>query len=141
MVTPWPPAKCAEFARLWNLGESIPAMMAAIGCPTRQALCAKARRMKLPRRREAPNGFDRNGQSPSRWPGQKGGAKPPPLPLPKEQAPPPNLIVLLDLQDGDCRYPYGDPRTAAFGFCPAPALYGQPYCKAHDELCNTPGKK
>lgn len=133
MVTPWPPDKCAEFARLWNLGESIPAMMAAIGCPTRQALCAKARRMNLPRRREKPNGFDRNGQPPSRW-----GRTDTPLPLECETIVPEGVIPLLELQDGDCRYPHGDPRTAAFGFCPAPALAGKPYCKQHMELCNNP---
>lgn len=39
--------------------------------------------------------------------------------------------TLLQLEKGDCRWPVGDPQTADFFFCGAPAFAGQPYCAAH----------
>jgi GcrA cell cycle regulator len=41
--------------------------------------------------------------------------------------------TLLELASHDCRWPVGDPSTAAFFFCGAEVLRGKPYCKAHDE--------
>jgi GcrA cell cycle regulator len=38
---------------------------------------------------------------------------------------------LLDLLEGDCRWPVGDPQKEGFGFCAAPRIPGKPYCKGH----------
>lgn len=32
------------------------------------------------------------------------------------------------LEDGDCRWPVGDPRHDGFGFCGLPKVAGRPYC-------------
>jgi GcrA cell cycle regulator len=49
-----------------------------------------------------------------------------------EAAPPvewePRRLTLLDLREGDCRFPLGDPRGAAFAFCGSPTEAGKPYC-------------
>lgn len=39
--------------------------------------------------------------------------------------------ALLDLDRGDCRWPVGDPREGAFGFCALPTAAGRPYCETH----------
>lgn len=40
--------------------------------------------------------------------------------------------ALVDLEDGDCRWPIGDPLTPGFHFCAQrAAAVGQPYCEHH----------
>lgn len=41
------------------------------------------------------------------------------------------LIGILDLTERTCRWPVGDPKQGAFGFCGCPAEPGKPYCDAH----------
>jgi GcrA cell cycle regulator len=43
-------------------------------------------------------------------------------------------VSLLDLQHGQCRYPYGD---GPFTFCGCQAEPGRPYCEPHQYLCTT----
>ncbi|UFX42122.1 GcrA family cell cycle regulator [Bradyrhizobium sp. 41S5] len=38
---------------------------------------------------------------------------------------------LLDLRDGDCKWPIGDPTTPDFFFCGDPAVSELPYCGPH----------
>jgi GcrA cell cycle regulator len=50
-----------------------------------------------------------------------------------EAAPPPiewepRRLTLLELREGDCRFPLGDPRGESFAFCGAPTEVGKPYC-------------
>jgi GcrA cell cycle regulator len=45
----------------------------------------------------------------------------------------PRHISLLDLQRGDCRYPYGD---GPFTFCGCPADGASSYCLGHRALCS-----
>jgi hypothetical protein len=63
-----------------------------------------------------------------------------PIPVEKmEVAPLPPLRVtedvprkrLLDLERHECRWPVGDPRQGAFGFCALPKAPDRPYCDAH----------
>lgn len=44
----------------------------------------------------------------------------------------PRHRTLLELEDGDCRFPYGD---GPFTFCGNPIKKGSPYCGAHSALC------
>jgi len=47
----------------------------------------------------------------------------------------PRHLSLIDLEAGDCRYPYGDgPMT----FCGHPAHAGSSYCQSHMILCQEP---
>jgi GcrA cell cycle regulator len=38
---------------------------------------------------------------------------------------------LIELEPGQCKWPYGDPHTDDFYFCGAIAVEGHPYCPAH----------
>lgn len=44
-------------------------------------------------------------------------------------------IDLLDLEQGQCRFPYGD--RPPFTFCGCPALKGFSYCGPHQEITHT----
>ncbi|WP_159585956.1 GcrA family cell cycle regulator [Chelativorans xinjiangense] len=52
------------------------------------------------------------------------------LPIP-DDAPPPRMVSLLDLEPNECKWPYGDPREADFGFCAHERAPGSPYCRYH----------
>jgi len=51
----------------------------------------------------------------------------------------PRLLALVELEDGDCRYPYGgDKDGEAIAFCAHPRLRGSPYCAPHFHLTRAP---
>jgi GcrA cell cycle regulator len=51
----------------------------------------------------------------------------------------PRLISLVDLEAGDCRYPYGGDRDGeAITFCGHPRREGSSYCTAHFDLTRGP---
>ena len=39
--------------------------------------------------------------------------------------------TIATLEDGDCRWPVGDPQLAGFHFCGAEKVEGLPYCEVH----------
>ena len=52
----------------------------------------------------------------------------------------PRHLSLLDLERGDCRYPYGgDEEGEAITFCGHPRRRGSNYCVAHFHLTHGPG--
>jgi GcrA cell cycle regulator len=52
----------------------------------------------------------------------------------------PRQLSLLDLERGDCRYPYGgDENGEAITFCGHPRRPGSSYCVAHFHLTRGPG--
>ena len=52
----------------------------------------------------------------------------------------PRLLALVDLEAGDCRYPYGgDKDGEAITFCGHPCLPGVSYCAAHFHLTRGDG--
>jgi GcrA cell cycle regulator len=52
----------------------------------------------------------------------------------------PRHLSLMDLQRGDCRYPYGgDEEGEAITFCGHPQRRGASYCAAHFHLTRDPG--
>jgi GcrA cell cycle regulator len=53
---------------------------------------------------------------------------------------PPRHLSLVDLEPGDCRYPYGgDEEGEAITFCGHPRREGSSYCAPHFHLTRTPG--
>jgi len=42
-------------------------------------------------------------------------------------------VALLDLENHQCRYPFGD--SAPFRFCGAQRTDGSSYCIKHDQIC------
>jgi GcrA cell cycle regulator len=52
----------------------------------------------------------------------------------------PRLLSLIELEDGDCRYPYGGDRAGeAITFCGHPRLAGSRYCAPHCHLTRDDG--
>lgn len=49
-------------------------------------------------------------------------------------------VDLLDLREGMCRFPIGDPRDEAFHFCGCPQADGTSYCGHHDRITRQPAK-
>lgn len=46
--------------------------------------------------------------------------------------------TLMELEPGDCRYPFGDPGTPEFYFCGGDSIVDSPYCAFHHRLCRQP---
>jgi hypothetical protein len=46
------------------------------------------------------------------------------------------MKTLLELEDGDCRYPFGE--SAPYLFCGDPAQDKSSYCAGHHEICFKP---
>jgi GcrA cell cycle regulator len=52
----------------------------------------------------------------------------------------PRHLSMIDLEPGDCRYPYGgDEEGEAITFCGHPRRRGSSYCTAHFHLSRGPG--
>lgn len=51
----------------------------------------------------------------------------------------PRLVSLVELEDGECRYPYGgDKEGEAISFCGHPCFRGSSYCAPHFRLTRAP---
>src|SRR5215207_8315401 len=47
----------------------------------------------------------------------------------------------MELREGVCCWPLGDPTTPAFRYCGARAVGGLPYCAHHDQIAYQPAAK
>jgi GcrA cell cycle regulator len=56
-------------------------------------------------------------------------------PLPPEPPRPAKLVTLAKLKEDQCRFPFGDPKTADFGFCGCKKVAGASYCAGHLAMC------
>lgn len=59
--------------------------------------------------------------------------------MPKAKPPPPPDAIIgrcsvLDLNQYNCHWPFGDPKQPGFYFCGEAALDGRPYCGHHDSI-------
>lgn len=43
-----------------------------------------------------------------------------------------HLVGIMQLGRHSCRWPYGDPKEAGFGFCGRAVIEGSSYCAEHD---------
>ena len=60
----------------------------------------------------------------------------PPPPPPSPAPSPDGGVRLMDIRDGQCRWPIGDPKSADFVFCGAPAE--RSFCPHHHRLVYVP---
>jgi GcrA cell cycle regulator len=150
MQSEWEPAHCRALGRLLTSSLSYSGIAAALNAIfqtsySRSAVIGRAKRMGLaiarPDCRSAPSAqarpFSLN------HPGEYGASRPR-LRVPIPEADPvelrraeidPRHLSLVDLQAGDCRYPYGGDRDGeAITFCGHPRLGQASYCAAHCEL-------
>jgi GcrA cell cycle regulator len=47
-------------------------------------------------------------------------------------------LTIMELREGMCRWPLGDPTTPAFRYCGAQGLAGLPYCSHHAQIAYQP---
>ncbi len=118
---------------------------ATIGRGKRMGLAGPDHRPKHPQRSKAPK-LSKTSARKSR----ERRATPPSEPQPaRQRAEPrqlrcvglsPRLVSLINLEDGDCRYPYGGDRDGeAIAFCGHPRLAGSSYCGPHFHLTRDDG--
>lgn len=50
-------------------------------------------------------------------------------------------VLVHRLNDSTCKFPVGDPRDSAFGFCGRGTVGASCYCADHAKLCNPPVKR
>lgn len=116
----WTDENIERLRAMWKQGLACSAIGRALGC-TRNAVIGKVDRLNLPAR-----------VIPCRVIRFASKAKP----LPKEP-PKQGSVSLLALESGMCRYPIGDPKDAAFGFCGCSQKEGSPYCAEHSAIAFT----
>jgi GcrA cell cycle regulator len=150
----WAPAHCEALRDYVTKGMSFAEAARAINRKfgtdyTRSAAIGRARRMGLaaPARGERSPKLPPASRSP-RMPKYRSGAPKPPMSPPKSAEPvklrcvgiTPLLKALVDLEMGDCRYPYGGDREGeAIAFCGHPRLPGSSYCAPHYYLTRGDG--
>lgn len=47
-------------------------------------------------------------------------------------------VTIMELREGMCRWPIGDPTSAEFGFCGGRSTVGDPYCTYHADIAYQP---
>lgn len=62
----------------------------------------------------------------------------PAIPVVQEEEPIPLMVLLFDIERGQCKWPHGDPKEVDFGFCGHEQEYidnpWRPYCAFHRKL-------
>lgn len=145
----WTPERVETLKQLWTKGESASTICALMKAASRCAIIGKARRLGIvqghnPRRTSAPRsrrGVSFNPKarvSPTvllRMQSKDRAAKPvsPPKPVAPPEPPMPLLVTFDDLNDGMCRFPFGD--KAPFHYCGHKAISGTSWCPYHRSLC------
>jgi len=137
----WTDERVDLLKKLWGEGRTAAEIAKELGGVTRNAVIGKAHRLKLSGRASPIQ------QTISKKPANNAGVKPA-QPVEKKamlKKPMPVVadvvdtrrdenrprIPLTDLESGQCRWPFGDPREKNFGFCGARSAEGVPYCSEH----------
>jgi GcrA cell cycle regulator len=141
-----------------SYGEAADAINAKFGTAyTRSSAIGRGKRMGLAtpvRSDDRPMRVPKAAKAPIRSKARSGKARkrradelslPAPAPEPREPVKlrcvgvRPRLVALTELEDGDCRYPYGgDSEGEAIRFCGHPRFKGSSYCAAHFHLTRAP---
>jgi GcrA cell cycle regulator len=153
MNNQWTPERIEHLRHLWDV-EGLSASLIAdrLSCRSegqyfsRNAIIGKVRRLGLAfrdapiSRRPTPKGAKRKKYVCSKpLPEQVIMPAIPVEPLPPEGQAPAKLFHLLDLENNQCRYCYGDPREPGPHFCGrdgANMTLGIAYCEEHRKLCS-----
>jgi len=153
----WAPEHCQALREYLALGRSFAEIAKEINARfgtayTRNAAIGRSKRMGLAgpeRPRERPKAPAKPGIAKVPKPRRcKAGTPPQPAPVLARPEPvrlrcvgiSPRLLSLVELEAGDCRYPYGgDRENEAITFCGHPRLAGSSYCEPHFRLTRGAG--
>jgi GcrA cell cycle regulator len=66
---------------------------------------------------------------------------PEPLPMEDVVIPMSEMVTIMDLREGMCRWPVGDPTTPEFRFCGSKGASVGPYCQHHARIAYQPAQE
>ena len=160
----WTEERIELLTKLWTEGRSASQIAAELGEGlTRNAVLGKAHRLGLAQNK-AKGASTLRPRKPTRSPDPAPTVEPPPqlnsdralvmtnlqpVVQPAEQpaeepfqtdmvAPRSEGVTIMELREGMCRFPLGDPTTPEFRFCGTQAIMGLPYCPYHAQIAYQP---
>lgn len=118
----WKPDRDARLRELHATGCSYADIGKELSC-SRSAISGRARRLGLETRKTIPKGRTKTMRP------RKTEYVEPSLEAFNASIPFLERKTLMELREGDCRYPMGDPKSSSFRFC---GKEGRPYCPTHE---------
>jgi GcrA cell cycle regulator len=158
----WTEERLELLKKLWGEGLSASQIAAELGGGmTRNAVLGKSHRLGLVRNTSAvistprPTNVSRPPSPPAtaKLPRQDGPTSTPvtktvsqpPSEQPKAAPPPVDVtsphgegLTIMELREGTCRWPLGDPTTPQFRYCGGHAIPSLPYCSHHAQIAYQP---
>ena len=153
----WNDERVELLKKLWTDGLSASQIAAELGGITRNAVIGKVHRLGLSGRAKAPSTSVPRPRKPRpsshvmrvARPATRGNTALAPLHgYDLDAEPEPDLVeniipigqrcTLLELNEGKCRWPIGDPGSTEFFFCGGKPLTGLPYCGYHSRVAYQP---
>ncbi|HVY59153.1 MAG TPA: GcrA family cell cycle regulator [Xanthobacteraceae bacterium] len=153
----WTDERVELLKKLWTDGLSASQIAAELGGITRNAVIGKVHRLGLSGRAKSPSSSAPRPRKPRTHshmlrvsrPAVRGNtALAAHLAPDYEVEPEPELIEniipigqrcsILELTEGKCHWPIGDPGTAEFFFCGGKSIDGLPYCSYHSRIAYQP---
>ena len=152
----WTEDRVSLLRKLWGDGHTAAEIAKQLGGVTRNAVIGKAHRLKLSNRvspiqqnKKVANKNTKRKKvesvvvsAPSTEKVVSASAAPvKKRPILSDHIPDGKLYSLTELQPRMCRWPCGDPREDAFGFCGDQTVSGIPYCEEHAKLAYQPATR
>lgn len=158
--TDWTDERVARLTELWNAGRSGTEIALDLGGVTRSAVIGKVHRLGLDGRVQVQPPKPKAGPqrtatkalltARSTFLGKMGAGSPPIRPaasgpeiitMPPAAGPEMERCTLLQLREGKCRWPVGDPGAPDFFFCGSRTAEGLPYCTYHARVAYKPADR
>ena len=151
----WTDERVELLKKLWTDGLSASQIAAELGGITRNAVIGKVHRLGLSGRAKSPSAAAPRQRKARAHPHMLRVARPAmrgntalAQAFEYEIAEEPQLVdnvipigqrrTILELSEGTCRWPIGDPGSADFFFCGGPSLTSLPYCAYHSRVAYQP---
>ena len=137
----WTDDRVSTLKKLWGDGHTAAEIAKKLGGVTRNAVIGKAHRLKLSNRvspiqqnkKPANKNVERKVVGKIKVASSVAKAPTPPV-IQAEPTISGKLYSLLELKPRQCRWPSGDPKEEAFGFCGEKTISGIPYCEEHAKV-------
>ena len=137
----WTDERVSTLKKLWGDGHTAAEIAKRLGGVTRNAVIGKAHRLKLSNRvspiqqnkKPANKNIERKVVDKIKAAPSVAKTSTPPV-IKAEPIISGELYSLLELKPRQCRWPSGDPKEEAFGFCGENTISGIPYCEEHAKV-------
>lgn len=150
----WDEARIEQLKKLWSEGLSASQIAGELGGVTRNAVIGKVHRLGLSgRAKSKPAAVARPRQKVVKAPVRttqvvtRGNlamvelVDATPVEMPQREnvvVPMSRKISIMELREGVCRWPIGDPMHADFAYCGGDCSVGKTYCEAHSRMAYQP---